>query len=96
MESIWGNKNHMFTKAVTIKAVIRVLGDLIKDKASMNEWASKQNPEAFQALIAPWAQMAGRFRSDGFYERFPAKGQLERTTRIYKELVNSIGALQKA
>lgn len=91
MESIWGNQNYMFTKAVTIKAVIRVLGDLIKDKAAMNEWASKQNPEAFQPLIDPWTQMAGRFRSDGFYERFPAKGQIERTTRIYRELLSGLG-----
>jgi len=26
------------------------------------------------------------FRVEGFYERFPAKGQVERVSRIHKEL----------
>jgi hypothetical protein len=30
------------------------------------------------------------FKSEGFYERFPAKGQVERVGRIYKDLCKSI------
>ncbi len=95
MESVWGRQNYMFTKAVTIKAIIRILGELIKNKAIMNEWASTQGHEAFKPLLSPWTEMANRFRADGFYERFPAKGQLERTTRIYRELLNTMG-IEKA
>ncbi|MGQ0714890.1 MAG: hypothetical protein ACT4PJ_14385 [Gemmatimonadaceae bacterium] len=29
------------------------------------------------------------FRADGFYERFPAKGQVERVARIHKELARA-------
>jgi hypothetical protein len=30
-------------------------------------------------------------RSEGFYERFPAKGQIERVGRIHRELGRAIG-----
>ena len=33
------------------------------------------------------------FRYDGFYERFPAKGQVERVGRLHRELVRSAGIL---
>jgi hypothetical protein len=36
--------------------------------------------------LGPWTEMARQFRSEGFYERFPAKGQVERVGRIYKDL----------
>jgi hypothetical protein len=29
-----------------------------------------------------WSELAREFRVDGFYERFPAKGQVERVARI--------------
>jgi hypothetical protein len=31
------------------------------------------------------------FRSEGFYERFPAKGQVERVGRIHRELARAAG-----
>ena len=30
--------------------------------------------------------MAKPFRDEGFYERFPAKGEVERVARIHREL----------
>jgi hypothetical protein len=33
--------------------------------------------------------MAKSFRQEGFYERFPAKGQIERVARIHKELARA-------
>ena len=33
--------------------------------------------------------MVKSFRADGFYERFPAKGQVERVARIHKELARA-------
>jgi hypothetical protein len=36
--------------------------------------------------LAPWTQLARELRAEGFYERFPAKGQVERVARIHREL----------
>jgi lipopolysaccharide biosynthesis regulator YciM len=30
--------------------------------------------------------MARQFRDEGFYERFPAKGEVERVARIHRDL----------
>jgi hypothetical protein len=32
-----------------------------------------------------------QYRADGFYERFPAKGQVERVSRIQRELAKIAG-----
>ena len=32
---------------------------------------------------------ARNFKQEGFYERFPAKGQIERVARIHKELARA-------
>ena len=39
----------------------------------------------------PWAGRLREFRSEGFYERFPAKGQIERVGRIHRELARAAG-----
>jgi len=36
-----------------------------------------------------WGELAKTFRSEGFYERFPAKGQVERVGRIHKDLARA-------
>ena len=46
----------------------------------MKRWAKR---------LAPWAELAKSFRGEGFYERFPAKGQVERVARIHKELARA-------
>jgi hypothetical protein len=40
----------------------------------------------WERKLQPWAAEARTFRSEGFYERFPAKGQVERVARIHREL----------
>jgi DGQHR domain-containing protein len=86
-EACWGNDKYMVTKAVTIKAMVRVCADLAREDAE---------PEAgrvarWEARLAPWSEMARQFREEGFYERFPAKGEVERVARIHKDLARAAG-----
>lgn len=41
--------------------------------------------ERWRARLAPWADQISAFRRDGFYERFPARGQIERVARLHRE-----------
>jgi hypothetical protein len=45
----------------------------------------------WQRKLGAWEDMAKSFRSEGFYERYPAKGQIERVGRIHRELGRSAG-----
>lgn len=45
----------------------------------------------WEERLAPWAELRRTFRADGFYERFPAKGQVERVGRIHRELARAAG-----
>jgi DGQHR domain-containing protein len=81
---VWGHANYMVTRPVTIKALLRVCADLAAadpdPEDRVKRWARK---------LSPWSDMARNFKQEGFYERFPAKGQVERVSRIYKELARS-------
>lgn len=78
---VWGDAGHMVTKPVTLKAMIRVLADLSQDAEPADG-----RIERWAARLGPWAAHAGDFRNEGFYERFPAKGQVERVAKIHREL----------
>ncbi|HXJ73862.1 MAG TPA: hypothetical protein VNM37_13465, partial [Candidatus Dormibacteraeota bacterium] len=83
----WGQDNYMVTKPVTIKAMLRVCADLAGQDADpedgrINRWKDR---------LAPWSEQSRAFRNEGFYERFPAKGQVERVARIHRELGRSAG-----
>ena len=78
----WGNNNYMVTKPVTLKAMLRVCADLATQDAAPEEG----RVERWRARLAPWSEQLRSFRADGFYERFPAKGQVERVARIHREL----------
>lgn len=78
----WGHPNYMVTKPVTLKAMIRICVDLAREGTDPEEgrvqrWAQR---------LAPWREQVRSFRTEGFYERFPAKGQVERVARIHREL----------
>jgi DGQHR domain-containing protein len=78
----WGHDSYMVTKPVTIKAMVRVCADLARADAEpaegrVNRWDQR---------LAPWKEHVRDFRAEGFYERFPAKGQIERVARIHREL----------
>ncbi len=92
MAEVWGqNDRYMFTKDVTLKALVRVLGDLMKQKKMMDRWASL-GAEVWKTATSSWAGEASqKFRAEGFYERFPAKGQVERVRRIHVELTRALG-----
>ncbi|MDR5709198.1 MAG: DGQHR domain-containing protein [Armatimonadota bacterium] len=83
----WGNPNFMVTRPVTLKAMIRACTDLAAEDAEPEEG----RVERWEERLAPWADLRRMFRSDGFYERFPAKGQVERTSRIHRELCRVAG-----
>ena len=91
MSEVWGNnERYMFTRDVTLKALIRVLDDLIVDRKLMGQWEQEKSPKPFVATIRPWAALTKEFRAEGFYERFAAKGQLERVRRIHTRLMDAI------
>ncbi len=81
----WNNANHMITRPVTLKALIRVCADLARDDAEPEDGRLAR----WQARLAPWGDLLADFRSQGFYERFPAKGEVERVSRVHRELLRA-------
>ena len=91
MERVWGNNDrYKFTTSVTLKAVIRVLSDLTLREDLIEKWRENPTPRLFEKLISPWANLKDEFRNEGFYERFPAKGQIERVRVIEQRLLREI------
>jgi hypothetical protein len=80
----WGdNKNHMVTRDVTIGAMLRLCGDV----AARIDATVAPGPDLVKLLEArfkPVSEIVADFRREGFYERFPARGQLERIDIIRK------------
>jgi DGQHR domain-containing protein len=84
-EGAWGNANYMVTRPVTLKAMLRVCADLAREDADPVDGRVKR----WEKRLAPWTELARMFRVEGFYERFPAKGQVERVGRIHRELARA-------
>lgn len=78
----WGHDSYMVTKPVTIKAMIRVAADLAREDADPADGRVARWTER----LRPWSEQQKAFKTEGFYERFPAKGQIERVTRIHRDL----------
>ena len=80
----WGdNKNHMVTRDVTIGAMLRLCGDV----AARIDATVAPGPDLVKLLEARFksvGEIVADFRREGFYERFPARGQLERIDIIRK------------
>ena len=72
----------MVTRPVTLKAMLRVCADLAREDAEPADGRVKR----WEKRLAPWTEQVRAFRDEGFYERFPAKGQVERVARIHREL----------
>jgi DGQHR domain-containing protein len=81
----WGHPRFMVTKPVTLKAMLRVGADLARHDAEPED----DRVARWRVQLAPWSERARDFRADGFYERFPAKGQIERVGHIYRELARA-------
>src|SRR5262245_43951916 len=91
MEKIWGNnERYKFTTSVTLKAVIRVLGDLAERPHVIGQWLETPSSRVFEKIISAWAGLSEEFRNEGFYERFPAKGQVERVRVIQQKLLREV------
>ena len=78
----WGHAGYMITRPVTLKAMLRVCADLAAEDAEPKDERVKR----WTRRLAPWSDLARSFKLEGFYERFPAKGQVERVARIHREL----------
>ena len=79
----WGNTSYYVTNSVTLKAMIRVCAAL----AYNDEDPADGRIDRWEDRLMPWAELKRQFRAEGFYERFPAKGQVERVARIHRELM---------
>ena len=87
----WGDSGYMITKPVTLKAMLRVCADL----AATDAEPAEGRVQRWQGKLAPWSEQAREFRNEGFYERFPAKGQVERVARIHRDLGRAAGIVQR-
>ena len=81
----WGKDNYMVTKPVTIKAMIRVCADLAREDGEREDGRLAR----WEERLAPWGEMVRQFRDEGFYERFPAKGEVERVARVHRDLARA-------
>ena len=81
----WANDGYMTTKPVTLKAMIRVCADLARADAEPVDSRAKR----WEERLAVWSEQQKSFRVEGFYERFPAKGEVERVARIHRDLARA-------
>ena len=81
----WGHNNYMVTKPVTLKAMIRVCADLARTSVEPEDGRVQR----WEQRLSPWRELTRSFRAEGFYERFPAKGQVERVARIHRDLARA-------
>jgi DGQHR domain-containing protein len=85
-ENAWGdNKRYMVTRDITLKALIRVAGDLA-ERLDGDVPVGAELAALIEKRVAPWRNLERDFRREGFYERFPARGQVERVDKIRKRL----------
>jgi hypothetical protein len=67
--------------------MLRVCADLAREDAEPKDERVKR----WAKRLGAWSDLAKQFRSEGFYERFPAKGQVERVARIHRDLSRAVG-----
>jgi len=82
----WGHARYQVTKAVALKAQVRVCGEL----AARDSEPEEDRVARWTQRLAPWSELAADFRDEGFYERFAAKGQIERVGKIQRALAAKI------
>jgi DGQHR domain-containing protein len=83
----WGdNKRFMVTRDVTLKALVRVAGDAAAAGDKLGIAPGGSSAKSLSERFEPWTALARDFRREGFYERFPARGQVERVEKIRARL----------
>ena len=91
----WDNPRYRVTNDVTLMALLRVLGDYLKSSRGPRTFEAGDRQRAFESLLEPWRAMVPEFREEGFYERFAARGQVERVGIIQRALGNAIGVTSR-
>jgi DGQHR domain-containing protein len=94
----WGdNKRYMVTRDVTLKALMRVAGDAAAagDRGAKGLEPGEEVQKSLEARFRPWTESTRDFRREGFYERFPARGQVERVDKIRRRLSAEAGLLKE-
>jgi DGQHR domain-containing protein len=93
LREAWGdNQRFMVTRDVTIKALVRLAGDMARGfrrQAGFEPGADLARE--LERRMRPLAELQREFRREGFYERFPARGQVERVDRIRRKLAQQLG-----
>jgi DGQHR domain-containing protein len=88
----WGDPRYMVTRPVTLKAMIRIAADLMAEDGD----PAATRVARWEQRLRPWSERTRDFRAEGFYERFAARGQVERVARIHRELGRAIGLAPRA
>jgi len=87
----WENQRYRVTTDVTLMAMMRVLSDYLRSGRGPRTYEAVERQKAFENLLEPWERMVPEFREEGFYERFAARGQVERVSVIQRALGAAIG-----
>jgi DGQHR domain-containing protein len=88
----WGdNKRFMVTRDVTLKALLRVAGDVARAHEDLSIEPGSELAAPLARQFGKWNELVRDFRRDGFYERFPARGQVERVEKIRRRLGREAG-----
>jgi len=86
----WGdNTKYMVTRDVTLKGLVRVAGDVAATWRKLP--TGRELAPLLERQLSPWVELQREFRRDGFYERFPARGQVERVDKIRRRLARAVG-----
>lgn len=89
----WGHEGFMVTRPVTLKAMVRVCADLV---AAGEDQPEEDRLARWVERLQPWSELKREFRVDGFYQRFPAKGQVERVALLHRELARHVGVRNRS
>ena len=92
----WDSQRYRITSDVTLMALLRVLGDYLRSGRGARTFEAVERTKAFENLIEPWKAMIPEFREEGFYERFAARGPVERVGIVQRALANAIGVNPRA
>jgi DGQHR domain-containing protein len=86
----WGdNKRYMVTRDVSLEAMVRLCGDAAaKMDASVLPGSDLQR--LLESRFRSLSELIPDFRREGFYERFPARGQVERVDIIRKRMSRQV------
>jgi len=81
----WDNDKYMVCNSITLKAMLRVAADLESDYGEQEE-----RVKLLTEKLNNWQSLKPDFRKEGFYERFVAKGQVERVAVIARKLKEGV------